>query len=320
MVEPNDFYTFKAREPFIYRIFLPLLFSNFHLGSCSTRLNFPISSCADLTALCVDVLSLIISSFIVLHVFRIIPSGGKISFHRPELAVPLFLWMVLFTYMLVPNRAIYYPYDFLELMFFSIGIYLSTMRSGIYVLPILTFIASLNKETALFLPLIYAIYAGYTGKLTKASIVSVAVSLLAAFLGKYASIYYIMNVIGTTNTTSPSVFEKHFLYNVEQLANPIAWLTWLSAFGGCAVFLAFPRIGYKRLNILVGLLILSWTFIVFFVGVSRGMRLYGFLIFPVLLPIMLQVEEFLYPGKRESESKELTKAGVRGVEVAAPKD
>lgn len=177
MVEPNDFYTFNAREPFIYRILLPLLFSKFRLSSCSTKLNFPIGSCADLTALFVDVLSLITSSVMVLYVFRRIPSGNKISFHRPELAVPLFLWMVIFTYMLVPNRAVYYPYDFLELMFFSIGIYMSTLKNGIYVLPILTFVSSMNKETALFLPLIYAVYTGYTGKLTKAAIASVGISL-----------------------------------------------------------------------------------------------------------------------------------------------
>src|SRR5208337_1406420 len=117
MIEPVDFYTFNAKEPFIYRIFLPVLFSKFDfvLGSCSTKLNFPIGSCADLTALFVDALSLMISCVIVLHVFRKLPSGDIISFHRPELVVPLFLWMVIFTYLIVPNRSIYYPYDFTEL-------------------------------------------------------------------------------------------------------------------------------------------------------------------------------------------------------------
>lgn len=298
MVEPNDFYTFNAREPFIYRIFLPMLFSSFHFGSCSTKLNFPIGSCADLAALCVDGFSLIISSFIVLRVFRTIPSGSTIEFHRPELVVPLFLWMVIFTYLLVPNRSIYYPYDFTELMFFSIGVYLSmTGKSGVYILPILTFVSSLNKETSLFLPIIYAVYAGYTRKLTKASFVSVSVSVLAVFVGKYVSIYYVANVLG--KNTFPSIFENQFLYNIMQLSNPLAWLAWLSAFGGCGLFLAIPRIGYSRLNMIVGALILLWAFIVFFVGISRGMRLFGFLIFPVLLPIMLQIEEFLYPEKRD---------------------
>jgi hypothetical protein len=104
-------------------------------------------------------------------------------------------------------------------------------------------------------------------------------------------------VIG--KNTFPSIFENQFLYNIIQLSNPLAWLAWLSAFGGCGLFLAIPRNGYKRLNMIVGALILFWAFIVFFVGISRGMRLFGFLIFPVLLPIMLQIEDFLYPEKRE---------------------
>jgi hypothetical protein len=267
----------------------------------------------------VDGLSLIISCMIVLRVFRKIQSSGAICLHRPELAVPLFLWMVIFTYLIVPNRSIYYPYDFTELMFFSIGTYLSTMgRPGIYILPVLTFVSSLNKETSLFLPAIYAIYTGYTGKLTKGSIVAVGVSVLAVFVGKYASIYYVTNVI--EKNIIPSVFENQFFYNIKQLLNPLAWLAWLSVFGGCGLFLAIPRTGYKRLNIVVVTLIFLWFFIVFFVGISRAMRLFGFLIFPVLLPMMIQIEDFLYPGKLESESKDLTKSGVRKFDAAAPKN
>lgn len=306
MVEPTNFYSFNSREPFVYRMLIPLVLSVFHVDfmTCKTQLNFPISSCADLLALCIDWSSLAFSCIILIICFRKIKSNEATRLHRPEIVVPVFMWMVIFNYMLVPNRSIYYPYDFLELSFLSVAVWLGVSgRGGYWGLPLLTLLSSLNKETALFLPVVYTLYVGWRGELTRRTILIAILSLLFVFVGKYFCVFYITNFIITTPPNDPSIFENHLFLNITQMANPIAWLAWLSAFGGAAIFMILPSPRIRNLKIVVSGLILTWILVIFFVGITRQIRLMGPMIYPILLPVMLIIEDLMY-SKLASRSPE----------------
>lgn len=299
-VQPIEYFVFGSPEPFVYRAFLPLLFSKFYIvnNACITHLNFPISSCADLTALCIDSISLTLACLIIFSTFKKLGTGAASAFRRPQLVIAFFLWMVVFNYIAVPNRSIYYPYDFPELFFFSLGAYFGTRYSfGKYVLPVLVFISAFNKETALFLPFIYLVYRGFSGKIDNSEIISVTISVLAAFAGKYVSIYYVTHIIGVGNG-APNVYENHLHDNVHQLLNPIAWLAWASTFGGALFFILDPKEIKQRFNVIFLALLAAWLVVVFTVGLAREIRLFGFLIFPLLLPIMLRAESFLYANNQ----------------------
>lgn len=303
-LDPDQYYNFGAHEPFVYRIFLPLIFSGFSFVSkgCSTQLNFPIASCADLTALCVDSISLMITCALTFLSFKAIALKPEFQLRRPGLVIPVLLWMVVFNYVAVPNRSIYYPYDFPELMFFAGGAYLGTLETrGKYFLPLLTFISGLNKETALFLPFVYVIFVVVSGRLDRSQKISVALAVVAAILAKYFGFYYVISVVKAGAILSPKVYEQHFMHNLQQMLNPLAWLSWASAFGG-AWILVFQRWNKMRVvNLLIIAIVLAWLAIVFVVGIAREIRLFGFLIFPLLVPIMLKIEQFLFPSSLRAE-------------------
>jgi hypothetical protein len=294
-VEPTSFYGFAAREPFIYRILIPALFRLLPINfrTCSAHLNFPIEHCADLAALCVDWLALTFSCVILLHAYRSVASQERTFLHQPVLVIPIFLWMVIFDFVLVPNNSMYYPYDFLQLLFFSSAVWVGVSARGYGWLPLLAFISTLNKEDAIFLPVTAAIYAAWVGRLDRRMMLSMLAAFIAVALAKYASLMYIRDVIKLP-AANPALYENHLFYNLHQLANPIAWLAWLGIFGGGAFILALPLQRIGRLKIIIVALVMAYIPIVFLMGESREIRLFGPLICPVLLPIVLTVDALLY--------------------------
>jgi hypothetical protein len=296
-VEPAAFYSFAARQPFIYRVLIPAAFSLLpvNFATCSTSLKFPIGQCADVAALSLDWLALVLACTTLLAAFRLVAAHARTPLRQPGLIVPIFLWMVIFDYILVPNRSVYYPYDFLQLLFFSGGVWLGTSgRGGYWGLPLLTFVSALNKEDAVFVPVISAIYAYWGGRLDRRVILTVVASILLVVIAKYLSVIYIKDFIRVPTVDHPVLFENQLLDNLRQTANPIAWLSWLSAFGGGLFLMALPITGYRRLKLVVVGLCLSWLAIIFVFGVARQLRLMGPLILPVVLPTMLIVDSLLY--------------------------
>jgi len=295
-LEPVTYYSFGAREPFIYRILIPALFRllPINLTTCSTHLRFPIEHCADVAALVVDWLALALACVVLAAAFRAIAAHASCHLKQPALVIPVFVWMVIFDYILVPNAAMYYPYDFLQLFFFAIAVWLGvSARGGYWCLPLLAFIGAFNKEDAIFIPLTAAIYSVLVRKLDRRMILSVAAAAVAVFLAKYVSLMYVRQVIKLP-ALNPTLYENHLLFNLHQVLNPIAWLGWLSAFGGGAILMALPLRRTGRLKVFVLSLIAAWVPVVFLVGESREVRLLGPLICPMLLPVMVTLEELLY--------------------------
>jgi hypothetical protein len=301
-IEPQYYFTFKTRQPFIYRILLPMIMN--HIGidvsNCNTGLNFPIQSCGDIASLIIDDLALIISCMMIYATFIKIASHSDTSLGEPFIAIPIFIWMVIFTYVMVPNRNLYYPYDFSELMFFSLAAYVGAcLHISYIVLPFLTLLSALNKETAFFVPIICVLYANTVGALRQRLLISAAASFVISFFTKYLCIWYIRIIIGRGFSGHLLLFENRILDNLSQLANPIAWMSWAAAFGGLYLLWFVPMDRTRILDRAVGLLACMWVGVIFIVGINRELRLLAPLILPVLLPTVMKIDSILF--HREDE-------------------
>jgi len=301
-IEPATFYSFGAREPYIYRILLPALGALLpaHTLAHDTHLTFPLEHGADVVALCVDWLALTFACVLMAASFRRIAAGDAAHLRQPGLVVPVFLWMVIFDYILVPNNSMYYPYDFPQLLFFAGAVWLGVSgRGGYWGVALLTFIGALNKEDALFVPVIAAIYAAWVGKFNARLLWSMLAAAAAVVLAKYMGLLFVRDLIKLP-AASPTLYENHLAYNLHQLINPIAWFAWLGVFGGGAFVLAMPLARINRLKIAVVGLMLAYIPVILVMGESRELRLMGPLIGPVILPVMLTVDALLNGNRNKA--------------------
>jgi hypothetical protein len=295
-IEPVSYYAFGVHEPYLYRILVPALFRWLPARSlsCSTHLTFPIERCADVAALAIDWLALTAACLLLFATFRLVAARDRAELLTPALVVPLFLWMVVFDYILVPNNSMYYAYDFLQLAFFAAAAWLgASARGGYWALALLSFIGALNKEDALFLPVIAGVYAFWVERLNLRMVWALLLAAIAVLVAKYVTILYIREVVRIPMAT-PTLFENHLVHNLHQLLNPIAWFAWLGAFGGGVFVLAMRLRRIEQLKLMVIGLIAAYVPVIFLVGESRELRLLGPMICPVLLPVMLTVDALLY--------------------------
>jgi len=307
-IEPATFYSFAAREPYIYRILLPTLGALLpaHALAHNTHLSFPLEHGADALALCVDWLALTFACVLMAVSFRRVAAGDRAHLRKPGLVVPVFLWMVIFDYILVPNNSMYYPYDFPQLLFFAGAVWLGVSgRGGYWGLPLLAFIGALNKEDALFVPVIAAIYAAWVGKFSARLVWSMLAAVAAVVLAKYVGLVVVRELVKLP-AASPTLYENHLAYNLHQLINPIAWFAWLGVFGGGAFVLAMPLARISRLKIAVVGLMLAYIPVILVMGESRELRLMGPLICPVLLPVLLTLDALLYGDRHAVQAASRT--------------
>lgn len=303
MLDPAELFSFNARPPFTYRLFLPFLLSPLRIdfANCATGLNAPIGSCADVAALIIDTASLFFATALMLSTFRILARAGAIPFLRPELVAPILLWTVTFSYVAVPNSSIYYAYDFPELLFFALTARLAVAAPGYaFVLPPLLLLAATCKETALFMVPVYLIYAWCMRPLTRAQWVAAGVAAALVAASKYALYAYVIHYMRPDLAAAPVVYENQVVKNLRQFANPMAWFAWTGLYGGAAVLLAAPVAARPGLNRAIFAVIAGWMVILLAVGLPREMRLFGPMIFLLAIPLQLRVERLLYGGAAPS--------------------
>jgi hypothetical protein len=284
-----------------YHILLPelLRWLPASASSCSTRLSFPIEHCADVVALAIDWLALSAACLLLAATFRLIAAYDRAQLLTPALAVPLFLWMVVFDYILVPNHSPYVARDFLQLAFFAGAAWLGASGRGGYAgLGLLSFVGALNNEDALLLPVIAGIYAFWVERLDLRMVWTLLLAAVAVVLARYATVLYIRDV-WRVPVAMLTPYPNHLVANLHALLDPIAWFVWLGAFGGGVFLLAMrlPRI--EQLKLVVVGLIAAYVPVIFLFGESRELRLMGPMICPVLLPVMLTVDALLYGEEPE---------------------
>jgi hypothetical protein len=282
MVAPLDYFNLKSSEPFVYRTFWPMVLSFIGLENLgrSTSLNFPADNTANLAALLIDFFTMYFTLAILLSFSKKL--FEKINPGKRDICVFLmigsYLWCIIFSYLLVPNRTIFYPYDFTEQMFIAVSVYLSIARfKWLHAGLIMTcLVAGLNKETAVFYPVMFLLFRYAIGKMTSLDIAAAVIATTAAFLSKYLSLMYLSFVNDYSVPADAQFFELQIVYNIEQMTNPLAWLSWLGAFGGLYILIV-PLLSRVPRRILVPtiMILLCWVAIMFVVGISREMRLLG---------------------------------------------
>jgi hypothetical protein len=292
----EDFANFESRPPFSFRILVPTILSYVQQLSpnLKTGLNFPVNTSLNVAMLVIDWISILIASYFT---YRIAKREVGISSHSWfAIASPfLLIWMIYYNYITVPNRNLFYPYDFPELAFCAAICWVIfdprpfVRASLILLIPL----ATLNKETALFFLLLFIVV-----RLTVAGLNrnDVLIFLSSAILGAFAK--YFTYSIGDENFQELTVFvsakdvnksamfglfEMQLFDNLRQLLKPLFWFSFISNYGYLWIILFFRRRWINtRLCINILMTISLWFIIMFFLGVSRELRIFGPMFFLLL--------------------------------------
>jgi hypothetical protein len=276
MVKISDYYDFHARAPFTYRI-LPALICRLFLpngGNVVTGLNEPLDSYY-------SIFQMLLDSSCLLAVFVFMSKIVKLLNPQLQSGIILLyvgvseLMMVVFGYFMVPNKALFYPYDFPDLCIATI-IFFLCIRLGTLselLLPVAVFLATLNKETAVFysgLYLVFSIESRYDWK-------RIAVVLLAsacAFVAARVLVLLFVRSFEPNAAANGPQFEIQLSYTLQQFRNPLFLFAMLNI---CSYFYApvwAIRTRFDRTDVLILAMIILWILIMSLVGIFRQLRLF----------------------------------------------
>lgn len=291
MIDDASFLIFRhdptqQTHPAMHRMLIPLVYSLVpgSLKALTFGMNPPIESFGSIFQLLVDTAALFVSFFFF---WRAIAAGGPKTMPAAEpiiVAWLVFFYIVTTSYIVVPNRAQYFPYDFVDIAFFSIVLWMAADhgRSHIVGLPLIIFAATLNKETGIFFVLVF-----FAIRMTQAdhpvgplfgrkSLQIVAVTVLAGvvgIIGKYVAVRLSHYMSG--EAVAPALFYNQLAENIRQLRNPLFWFVFLGMFGFAWVVPLVTRRPFSRRLLAVYALALLWIALIFVAGISRGLRVYG---------------------------------------------
>ncbi|HEY4210000.1 MAG TPA: hypothetical protein VGM84_00855 [Steroidobacteraceae bacterium] len=277
-VHVSDYYHLTAREPFIYRA-LPALLYRVLLGGHAdlhTGMNAPFDASYSIFQLIVDALSLSLTFLFIAKIARAFNPDLKPSFLRACAAV-VTLVIVIFGYYMVPNRAFFYPYDFPDMCFAAIIFYLCiTLRGRAeYWLPAAIFVATLNKETAIFYSGLY--FAMRAPNATAAEWRRATIVLCGCAIAFALARNEVMQLIAAYAPHPPSQnvqYEYHLNYTLEQMRNPLFVFAMLNVCSYLYVAVYLLRHRLDRTDVLILLMIAGWFAIMSVVGIVRELRIF----------------------------------------------
>lgn len=292
MVEQEPYYTFNARAPFDGRILLPAIYYLLSFGGHSFRtgLNDPFGSTYSVFQFVVDFASLSVAAMCLRGTFGII--RARRDRHNDLFAVVTIVLTVVFGYICVPNRSLFYPYDFPELAFFAALLFLSVdaRHDNKYAFPALVFFACLNKETALVGVFFYLIFrdTALTRGVLLVAAGSITAGLAARVLAGLATHYL--------HPDQPAkIAELQVWDNMRQLANPLFWLVIPGVFS----YLAWPVLAIRRRlttrDARILLVVAVWCCGMWVVGVARELRIFAPMTFALALILARHADTFM-PG------------------------
>lgn len=286
---------FQEGVPFQNRLLLPLLYQGidklFSVSlSSGTGLNAPLQDWYNVFLLIIDALAIFFASLFLFLTIR-----TRFSFFIPFfvnfILTFILLLSVYFNYINVMNRSLYYGYDMLELMFMSAMFWVaaSTQDRVRYLLPFLVFIATFNKETSIFGILFFIIFS-YERGWKKSDVQVILISLIIYIIVKAGINYYFYSWPKWDGTNQVGVI-PHIELNISQLLNPLFYFSFLSNYGYAWV-LALIFAGWTKTrigkNLFLGILL--WFGIMFIVGVTRELRVFGPMVIPLVYIIALGIE------------------------------
>lgn len=276
MVHLTEYYHFTIQEPFIYRM-LPALVYHVLMGGrrdLLTGMNEPFSSSYSIFQLLIDAAALIATLVLMQKITQALNPrlSARVTF---TFAAAGALLIVIFGYYMVPNRALFYPYDFPDMFFAALIFYLSIRLHGRaeFLLPVAIFVATFNKETAVFYSGLYlALRAGRTADWNRTIAVQAACGV--AFIAARSAVVELAHRISAGAPMHNQQYEVHLLYTLQQMKNPLFVFAMLNICSYLYVAVFLIRKKLDRVDWLIMLMIGGWMAIMSVVGIVRELRIF----------------------------------------------
>lgn len=185
-------------------------------------------------------------------------------------------YMAYFTYILNFGPHFLLPYDLPSLFFFCAGFYLLVMRRALVLIPLIA-VATLNRETSLFLIVFYVLFELWPRgeRKSRTAVFAYAAGMLAAWI---AMRLIVLHLYGH-NPVAVGTAGLKLRQNLGFMLKPQHWPAFASVFGFawpvvivCRRYLA-P--GFLRGGLIV---VALWFLLMLFVGVLIEIRIFGELI------------------------------------------
>ena len=272
----TDYYHFEAREPFVYRILPALIYNSLAAGhrDVLTGLNAPFDSSVNIFQLCMDAVSLGLTLVFLNKIVRRL---------NPDLhpaltlafAAAAELVIVVFGFYMVPNRAFFYPYDFPDLCLATFIFYLCIRLEGRYeyLLPAAIFIATLNKETAIYYCGLYLAFR-MSRRQDWGRTARVLALCCVAFVAARAGVIWLVRQLHNGVPIVNEQYEYHLMYTLQQMSNPLFIFAMLNICSYLYVAIYLLRRRLDRTDGLILLMIAGWIAIMAVVGIVRELRIF----------------------------------------------
>lgn len=275
MVNIKDYYDLTIHPPFIYRILPALLYRLVTLGKGELLLglNAPFGSSYEVFQIVLDTISLIMTLFFMIkisHFFNpLLPKRIIYLF-----ASAAWLMIIVFGFFMVPNAALFYPYDFLDLFFAALIYYLCIQGRSDFILPLAIFLGTMNKETTGFYLMLYVIFYLNNTQNWKLATIVVLISVAAFFMSR-SLVLLIVSSLSSNPITLENQYQFQGLYTLQQLKNP---LLFFAIFNICSYFympIFWLRKRFDRTDTLILCMVAVWVLIMTSVGIIRELRLFA---------------------------------------------
>lgn len=275
MVDLNAYYAFAERAPMVFRI-LPALLGHAVLGShagVATGLKEPFDSYGGIFQVGLDTVSLVFAFVFLCKITRELNQNLSSAVVLTFTGV-IALMLVVFGYFQVPNKGWFYPYDFPDLCIASLIFYLC-IRGGTaaeMLLPLAVFVATFNKETAVFYSGLYLIFSIERRRDWK-RVVLVLFACGVAFILARSSVLLLTRDLGAPSSGGQQ-FENHVVETLQQFKNPSLLLAFTAVFSYLYLPVWVIRKRLDRTDLLILGMVLLWLIVISTVGILRQFRLY----------------------------------------------
>lgn len=274
----KQYYDLAVQTPFICRILPALLYRVvfFGHGEVSLGLNKPLSSSYGLFQIILDTTSLLLTLLFMIKITRflnlLLPKAVIYLFSSA-----VFLMIIVFGFFMVPNSAMFYPYDFPDLCLATLIFYLAISTRGLQelVLPLAIFVATMNKETAAFYFGLYLIF-----RLNNTSNWKLTVGVAFASITSFVLARSLVLLFVSTVTSRPTSLESQYVFHLldstlPELKNPLLVFAMLNVCSYLYVPILFLRKSLDRTDKLILGMAGVWFLIMANVGVIRELRLFA---------------------------------------------
>ncbi|MBS1799972.1 MAG: hypothetical protein JSS95_09125 [Acidobacteria bacterium] len=251
--------------------------------------------------------ALCIAGFFVMKLYDALSPSRKLWFA----VYPAFLYVTLWSYVVIVQQPFFYPYDVLSLMFFTAGVYYIYTRQY-WPLFLTVLIGTVNRETTLFLIVIYMIDScsrdtslsrALWRRLDLRMMPWVRVAMLTAV---WLTIRIALHHIFAANNNAEDAI--HVRDNLEKLM-PKHWPAVLNICGYVLPVVLVCRKKIAPARFANYLLVMPvWFAIMFVKGILVETRIYGELSGFTAVAAVLLLERYAMQGEREEERESVMSA------------